>query len=93
MTDEGVRAVVKDKPIEAAKVEKYLTGKYGDDYSAVLDAMHALAAAFEPEELAGCAYQLYERFRPEIPRGKQGWGAKGVLDLDLVRSLGGDAVD
>jgi len=23
------------------------------------------------------AYALYERFRPEIPTGKNGWGAKG----------------
>mgnify|MGYP002260896912 CR=1 FL=1 len=27
-------------------------------------------------------------FRPEIPEGKKGWGAKGNLDLDRVRSLG-----
>jgi hypothetical protein len=33
------------------------------------------------------AHSLYERFRPEIPSGKAGWGAKGELDLRLIRSL------
>ena len=39
------------------------------------------------EELSDRAYSLYEEFRPVIPRGKRGWGAKGDLDLDLIRSL------
>jgi hypothetical protein len=30
---------------------------------------------------------LYEKFRPEIPEGKKGWGARGELDLDYIRSL------
>jgi hypothetical protein len=34
------------------------------------------------------AYDLYERFRPEIPKGRRGWGRKGPLDLEFIRSLG-----
>jgi hypothetical protein len=30
---------------------------------------------------------LYEKFRPEIPPGKKGWGAAGKLDLDCVRKM------
>jgi hypothetical protein len=30
------------------------------------------------------AFSLYERFRPVIPEGVRGWGAKGELDLDLI---------
>ncbi len=33
------------------------------------------------------AYALYEQFRPEIPAGVKGWGAKGVLDLGLIDRL------
>ena len=44
-TDDGVRAVVKDKPIDPAKVETYLAGKFGDALTAVTDAMQALAGA------------------------------------------------
>ncbi len=86
-TGEGVRAVVKDKPIDPAKVEGYLTGKFGDDLPAVRQAMTELATAFAPGALAGAAYGLYERFRPKIAPGKRGWGQKGELNLDLIRSL------
>jgi len=87
-TGDGVRAVVKDKPIDPAGVERYLGQKFGEDLDAVRTAMEVLARAFKPEELAQQAYSLYERFRPQIPRGKRGWGAKGELDLDMIRSLG-----
>lgn len=86
-TAEGVRAVVKDRPVDPASVRKYLEGKFGDALEAVREAMRDLAGAFEPEELHGLAFGLYERFRPEIAGGRRGWGQKGVLNLDLVRSL------
>ncbi|MHC4984731.1 MAG: hypothetical protein ACYTFO_01110 [Planctomycetota bacterium] len=88
-TDDGLRAVVKDKPIDPIAVEKYLDGKFGDDLERVRDAMVELAAGFAAEELADKAYGFYEQFRPNIPSGRKGWGAKGDLDLDLIRSLGG----
>jgi len=49
--------------------------------------MAALAASFKPQELAEKAFGLYERFRPSIPEGVRGWGAKGELKLDVIRSL------
>ena len=90
-TDDGVRAVVKDKPIEPAKVQKYLDSKFGDDLGRVRDAMADLAASLNPDALNEAAYGFYELFRPEIPKGKRGWGAKGALDLDFIRSLGENA--
>jgi len=42
-----------------------------------------LAKSLPPHQLAEKAYGLYEKFRPEIPPGKKGWGASGELDLDL----------
>lgn len=86
-TQDGVRAVVRDKRIDPEAVATYLDRKFGNDLPAVREAMASLAGALKPSELADAAYGLYERFRPEIPPGKKGWGAKGVLDLDLVRSL------
>jgi hypothetical protein len=32
-------------------------------------------------------FSLYEKFRPQIPEGKKGWGAKGDLDTALIRRL------
>lgn len=87
MTPEGVRAVVKDKPIEPQPVERYLGSKFGEALKEVREAMRELAGSFAPEELADVAYGLYEKFRPVIPRGKRGWGRKGELDLELIRSL------
>ena len=86
-TQDGVRAVVKDQPIESAPVERYLEGKFGEALDAARSAMEALAKSFEPDELAERAYDLYERFRPEVAGGRRGWGQKSDLDLDLIRSL------
>jgi len=87
-TRDGVRAVVKDQPIEPRKVAEYLDRSFGADLVAVRKALEQLAASFSPEELAEQAYGLYEHFRPQIARGVAGWGQKGALDLDLIRSLG-----
>jgi len=88
MTPRGLRAVVKDVPIEPEPVERYLASKFGDALGDVWEAMRELAASYEPQELARLAYDLYEKFRPSIPRGKRGWGRKGALDLEFIRSLG-----
>jgi hypothetical protein len=89
-TTEGVRAVTKDKPIEAKSVERYLKSKFGDSLGTARAAMRDLAKAFRPEQLSKNAFSLYERFRPAIPEGVTGWGAKGRLDLDRIRSLAGE---
>jgi hypothetical protein len=49
--------------------------------------MQKLAAAHAKDDLAAKAYALYERFRPQIPAGTTGWGAKGVLDLGALAKL------
>jgi len=87
MTDGGVRAVVKDKPIEPGGVERYLDEKFGAGFQAVKKAMGDLARSFKPAELAARGYSLYERFRPEIPPGVRGWGVKGELDVNRILSL------
>jgi hypothetical protein len=87
-TENGVRAVVRDKPIDPDAVATYLEKKFGEELPAVRDAMRSLAKSYKPTELADAAYGLYEEFRPSIPAGKKGWGAKGDLDLDFIRSLG-----
>ena len=51
--------------------------------------MQALAKSRSPSKLAGEAYHLYEKFRPTVPTGTRGWGAKGTLDLATIRKLTG----
>ena len=86
-TDEGLRALSGENPIRPESVEQYLEGKFGDALKDVSRAMLELANSLPPSELAPKAYALYEKFRPEIPPGKRGWGASGKLDLDLIRKM------
>jgi len=84
---EGQRAVENGQPVDPAGVERYLQQKFGEALGDVIKTMETLARSFPPRELAGRAFSLYERFRPQIPAGVRGWGAKGDLDLALIRSL------
>jgi hypothetical protein len=45
--------------------------------------------AWQPEELNRVGFRLYERFRPDVPEGAQGWGAKGELRVERI--VGGAA--
>jgi len=49
--------------------------------------MEQVAGSYTPRELAERAFSLYEIFRPKIASGTRGWGQKGELDIDLIRSL------
>ncbi len=86
-TPGGVRAVIKNKPIEPKSVERYLETKFGESLGNARTAMRNLAKALRPEQLSENAFRLYEEFRPAIPEGVTGWGAKGNLDIDRIRSL------
>jgi hypothetical protein len=86
-TAQGVRATREDQPIDPRGVTRYLQQKFGAALPDVRAAMATLAKAYPPEQLAAQAYALYEQFRPAIPEGTRGWGAAGLLDLDLIRAL------
>jgi len=49
--------------------------------------MMTLAKSREPERLAEEAASLYERFRPSIPAGESGWGAKGTLSIKKIEGM------
>jgi hypothetical protein len=49
--------------------------------------MEELARAIPSDKIGNEAYHLYEKFRPHVQDGPKGWGAKGVLDLNLIRHL------
>jgi hypothetical protein len=88
VTRDGVRALVKDRAESPASVERYLQQKFGSALSEVEQALRALARSYPKRELAEEAYGLYEQFRPVIPEGVKGWGAKGRLDLGRIAALG-----
>ena len=86
-TPKGLRAAIQGEIIEPQGVQRYLQQKFGDRLEDARLAMEKLAKAYTPKQLESRAYSLYEKFRPEIPEGKKGWGAKGELDLDTILSL------
>lgn len=86
-TPGGLRAVVRGRAETPDGVERYLEQKFGEALPAVEAALRALARAYAPRQLAEVGFALYERFRPDIPAGVKGWGAKGDLDLGRIRAL------
>jgi hypothetical protein len=86
-TNQGVRAVIKSKSVDAVGVEWYLESKLGDALPETRKAMTKLANVLKPDGLAQRGFGLYEQFRPETPDGVQWWGAKGGLDLGRISKL------
>lgn len=86
-TKNGLRALAKQKAVDPESVERYLFTKFGEGFDEALGAMQALAKSRTPAKLALEAYHLYEQFRPSVPEGARGWGAKGTLDLEAIRTL------
>jgi hypothetical protein len=82
--------MIKNKPIDSESVERCLESKFGESLGNVRSAMRDLAKTFRPAHLSENAFRLYEKFRPAIPEGVTGWGAKGNLDFNRIRSLACD---
>ena len=82
---DGLRALDHDHPAAPGPARSYVEHALGAHLPAVRQAMEQLAASLPPEELNRVGFRLYERFRPEVPAGVKGWGAKGVLDLARIK--------
>jgi hypothetical protein len=87
VTPDGIRAAERGHAADPESVRRYLQAKFGDGLRSVEQAMRTLAASFPPDRLEVEAYALYERFRPGVEKGKRGWGAEGVLDLEKILAL------
>jgi hypothetical protein len=74
----------KGKPADPVAVRRYLVRAFGDWLAEVRAAMKAAAAMLPPEELNRVGFRIYEGFRPEVPLGAEGWGAKGELRVERI---------
>lgn len=83
-TEHGLRAFDHDHPASPAPARSYVERAFGEHLAAVRRAMERLATSMPPDELNRVGFRLYEHFRPEVPAGAKGWGAKGVLDLTRI---------
>ena len=86
----GLRALDGDRPVSPVPARGYVERAFGEHLPAVRRAMERLAASMPPDELNRVGFRLYEHFRPEVPEGARGWGAKGILDLARIEHAGGD---
>ena len=77
-TDDGIWAVRGRNAIDLDSVLHFLEDKFGENLKTVQSAMRKLSKAYKPQELAHDAFRLYERFQPDIPEGKKGWGPKAT---------------
>ena len=84
--DGGLRAQEHGKAASERATETYIKRAFGDRLGEARAAMEQLAAGYSPEELNRIGFRLYEHFRPEIPEGVGGWGAKGELRLERIRN-------
>jgi hypothetical protein len=83
--DGTLRAARPDgSPEDHAPVAQYLARAFGKRLQEARAAMRALAARLPPDELDRVGFRLYEAFRPDVPEGVQGWGAKGELHLERI---------
>jgi hypothetical protein len=72
--DGTLRAEDDGKPASAKSVQSYVARAFGDRLGEARAAMEVLAASLPPEELNRVGFRLYERFRPDVPEGVEGWG-------------------
>jgi len=86
--DGSLRAEADGKPSSAASVATYIERAFGEHLADVRVAMEELAASMPREELNRVGFRLYEHFRPTVPEGVKGWGAKAELRLDRIRMAG-----
>ena len=86
-TAEGLRALSKASPTDPESVRKYLSGRFKDDLSLVESKLEELAGTFEPEELDRVAMDVYMRLRPNVPKGREGWGKAGLLETEKIDAL------
>lgn len=73
--------------VKPGAVQGYLSKSFGPRLEDAETALQQLAESFEPDEIGGEAYRLYEHFRPSVPQGQQGWGRKGLLELEKLQEL------
>ena len=86
-TPDGLRALSKASPADPGSVRTYLMGRFKEDLQLVETKLVELAATFDPVELDREAMDVYMHLRPNVPKGREGWGKAGVLETEKIDAL------
>jgi len=71
------------QPSDPTAAQRYLANAFGDHLDKARRAINELASRYEPAELNRIGFSLYEKFRPAVPYGTEGWGKRAVLDMEM----------
>lgn len=67
--------------------EDGLRKKFGERYEDVKACFERALKERGEDGLNEKGFKMYEKFRPDVKRGQKGWGRKGELNLEEVRSV------
>lgn len=70
-----------------AAVHRSLSSSFGKAFGSAWHAMLKLARSVPASSLNAESFDLYARFRPEVPAGLAGWGQPGRLQLSKLEEL------
>ena len=82
--EEGLRALSKASPVDPGSVRKYMAGRFKDALHEVESKLAQLADTYEPRELDRVAMDIYMKLRPNVPKGREGWGKAGLLEITKI---------
>jgi hypothetical protein len=86
-TPDGIRGLAKDAISKPEAAQRYIDKNFAGHAAEAHRVMAELAKSVPVDRLAREAFRMYEQFRPEVPAGTAGWGAKGTLDLAKIAKL------
>lgn len=94
-TEAGMRGMDKNgEQVEPRMVRLLLETKFECQLNPLKVEMERVARTYAPECLleddGRLVYLLYVRFRPRVPLGRAGWGAKGNLDTARLKNAEND---
>ena len=74
-------------------MQSYIARAFGDRLAEARAAMEGLAATLPAEERNRVGFRVYEQFRPDVPQGAEGWGAKGESRVERIVGTAGNLAD
>lgn len=67
--------------------EDGLRQKFGQRYDEAKGCLEEVLKGKSVEDIRERGFHMYEQFRPNVKPGTSGWGRKGELDIEKVKSV------
>jgi len=80
------RALSSGKAVPPLDAYKYITTSMKQTTPYIVGAMRLLADSYDPEELNRIGFSLYCDFRPDVEPGTSGWGKRGKVPCEAMKT-------